>query len=148
MREVKFRAWDKQRKEYLSGGQILISVGPGRCPKCNPIYLDILQDADEYKDRFVLEKWTGRRDENGKDCFESDIVITPAGDAVIRFGEYHPPCGGGESHIGFYVDFIKPFDNTVYRKDLGYWLPYARIAGNINENPEMMEASENEKKQD
>ncbi len=32
MREIKFRAWDKSRNEYLSAGNVFISVNPGSRP--------------------------------------------------------------------------------------------------------------------
>ena len=41
MREIKFRAWDMQRREFFSGGEIFIAIQPGKYPK-NILYLDNL----------------------------------------------------------------------------------------------------------
>ena len=65
MREILFRAWDKVRREYLSGGEVFIAIQRGKNPK-NTFYLDILKDPDLYKDRFELEQFTGLTDKNGK----------------------------------------------------------------------------------
>ena len=73
MREIKFRAWDKDRKEYLSGGQIFIAINPGQNPT-NDIYLDIIKNPNDYKDRFILEQFTGLHDSKGVEIFEGDIL--------------------------------------------------------------------------
>ena len=74
MREILFRVWDKQRREFLSGGEVFIAIQPGRCPK-NIFYLDTLKDPDMYKDRFELEQFTGRTAQCTDKIFEGDRCI-------------------------------------------------------------------------
>lgn len=55
--EIKLRAWDKLRKEWLSAGQILISIGPGSDPEIN-IYLDVADGKEIWeRDRVKWRAW-------------------------------------------------------------------------------------------
>jgi len=125
MREIRFRTWDKVRREYLSGGRVLISVEPGKRPKNNPVYLDILTDPDFYKDRFVLEQFTGLKDKNGKDIYEGDIFITRGlCMAVVEWekeGRFLGFTIGGDRKIMY-----------INRE------PKVEVIGNIHDNPDLL----------
>jgi uncharacterized phage protein (TIGR01671 family) len=134
MREIKFRAWDKGRREYLSAGQILIAVLSGNHPKSSPQYLDILKGADVYKERFVLEQFTGLKDKNGKEIYEGDIIRNQYGlNGVIKW-----------RNDRFIVEWMN--DGTGLRFDFDHWAinNFIDIIGNIYENPELLTQPSND----
>ena len=87
---------------------------------------------------------TGLKDKNGKLIWENDIVKYHCGEkyAPIKYGVYQSCFDSTKTgHCGFYVDWP---ENVNKRKDLGYWINMvdAEIAGNIFDNPELLEVGE------
>ena len=113
MREIKFRAWDKEDKKMSS----------------NWCALNILKAIDEgrNKDIKVLMQYTGLKDKNGKEIYEGDIL---KGDWSIvddiEVGE-----------VEFYggVFRFKPAGQPL---SYGYYLKECEIIGNIYENKELL----------
>lgn len=138
MREIKFRAWDKRRKEYLSSGRVLISVEAGRQPKNSLIFLDILSDPDFFRDRFVIEQFTGLDDKNGKEICEGDILYF----TVFDYNGYDTQHKGIVKWYG--TRFMLWHDNEQEHYGLD-WVTAQddepEIIGNIHENPELLEAT-------
>lgn len=92
-REILFRAYDKYRKEYLSNGNLFITVNKGKRPNKSEIYLDEISNPDNYREKFVIEQHTGSPDKNSKKIFEGDIVRHEDDIGVIEWDkEYIQSC--------------------------------------------------------
>ena len=59
MREIKFRAWDKESKEILPWEEIML---------WNLMWLNKKDQTD-----YVFQQFTGLKDKNGKEIYEGDI---------------------------------------------------------------------------
>ena len=95
-------------------------------------------------DPSTIGQCTGLKDKNGKLIWENDIVKYHFGEeyAPIKYGVYQSCFDSTKTgHCGFYVDWP---ENVNKRKDLGYWINMvdAEIAGNIFDNPELLEVGE------
>lgn len=75
---IKFRAYDKERKEYLSVGHIFLQINAGRNPADCVQYLDLLNNPNAYANRFVIEQFTGLYDKAKKPIYEGDILLCPS----------------------------------------------------------------------
>ena len=108
-REIKFRAWDKERRKILNFGQIV----PIRW-----IYDGSLEDMfDNCQDDISLMQYTGLKDTNGKSIYEGDIV-------KVNY-----------NYLGTHVvKFSKGKYNTA-----SYICDKCEVIGNIYENPELFE---------
>lgn len=132
MREIKFRAYDKERKEFLSCGQILIAIKSGANPKESPQYLDILKDADMFKDRFEIMQYTGLKDDNGREIYDGDIL-----QILDIYGIY-------KGYIDWWGDrwvvmYKISESKELQRQSLITTAMNRQIIGNIYENPDLLE---------
>ncbi len=130
-REIKFRAWDKERNEFLSHGCILISVESGKNPVHNPQYLDIVINPDRYRDRFVLMQYTGLKDKNGKEVYEGDILQYEHEGEKVFTGPV-----SWENEMSFFkceIGLNIPIPEDLCMADMSY-----EVIGNIYENPMLL----------
>ncbi|EEO6565089.1 hypothetical protein G6H68_000373 [Listeria monocytogenes] len=115
MREIEFRAWDKEVKEM----------------DYNPSVIEIWQNKPineqfrlESEEKLVWMQYTGLKDKNGKKIFEGDIGLD----------EHNECCGVVEFEEG---EFLCVWENIV--EDLWEVADDIEIIGNIYENSELLE---------
>ena len=142
MREIKFRAWDKQEGCWLDKNHAFDYAAK----ETKLIYCDIegvavgndtvylLDECGNWeylsRDRFELMQFTGLHDKNGKEVFEGDIVNFKEGKTY----HYGMPGATVEYYEGAFFPFADREDNAPY--------PYpeeCEVIGNIYENPNLIE---------
>lgn len=84
----------------------------------------------------TLCQFTGRCDRYGNKIWEHDILKTWSDEyAQVKFGFYDTGFASGDYNQGFYVDFS---EESLLRKELGYWCKETYVRGNIFDNPELL----------
>lgn len=168
MREIKFRAWDKQRRHmfdveqlaYNLRGELVSIYGFGRDFSNDP---EALMGEKPDLDKAVLMQYTGLHDKNGRKIYEGDIIEGVFGSRhEVRRNE-RPK---GYKHIGkvgivdgSVVFWPRPVENGRRMNYPGVPLTGGQrkyiyddeiagadstVLGTIYENPELMEAAEHE----
>lgn len=121
-REIKFRAWGENIKEYLSAN--------GKTPL--PLTLKMLAEGCVYDpDLWEFEQYTSLKDKNGKEIYEGDIIqchLSPIS-SIIFTGvvEFRPGC----------IMFKNFADGGSYA--FNFLGAIEAVIGNIHENPELLE---------
>jgi uncharacterized phage protein (TIGR01671 family) len=135
MREIKFRAWDKERNKMVTAKWRMRITLDG----------NILWEIDHYDgnfnliekeeidgdNRFVLEQYTGLKDKNGVDIYEGDILDCQDRVVYVRWNEFH---GVWDSQFVRYINEL--CSNGITPVD---WKFRATVVGNLHENPELLE---------
>ena len=147
-REIKFRAWDTEKKEMCYDGHIdqyddgfdsgstslsicfngQINAQIGDDGGKNGLWE---HDANIKKDRLILMQYTGLKDKNGKEIYEGDIVKNLEHGHVfsVEWGIENESYAGW-SGVWQGKTFVAPLYNGP--------LVNCEIIGNIYENPELL----------
>jgi len=130
MREIKFRAWDKQTRNWCE--------------------LYTVDNAVEWYNRkhsifrgffdrhIILMQYTGLKDKNGKEIYEGDIIDK----------SYTNPLNGELVIQRYIIKWHNGMYKAVFIKDKPYydrclWMEYkdTEVIGNVFDNPELLEAN-------
>jgi len=150
MREIKFRVWDKDNKEWLKYKQLQVGwkyPGTTKTPVPVIFWFYTSQDGEAFNelqycldsDHFEVCQYTGLQDKNGQDIYEGDIVEVKTAmgfkeRGIVKFVD-------GCFEIEFFHSVIER-DGSVRKRD--YVKCYSanraiKAIGNIHENPELLD---------
>jgi hypothetical protein len=123
MREIKFRAWDKEGKRWLDSPDYAVC----NCGKISLRKPGTLEYQCTHRARYVLMQFTGLKDKNGRDIYEDDLIGIQRDDyeiALVRWGEGEWLAGllGLAAANLFFEDKCDTIE----------------VIGNIYENPELL----------
>jgi uncharacterized phage protein (TIGR01671 family) len=115
MREIKFRAWDKENNKWV------IDIG------LSTTFIDNKDIVNLESRGFEVMQFTGLKDKNGKEIYEGDIFKSKKGkifEVIFQDGTY----AFGNSKKGYYL--LGSFD--IKKEEL-------EVIGNIYKNKELLE---------
>ncbi len=135
MREIKFRGWHTSHKKMFSAEEMLedqltiTTLGEFINVSSSNVRFSTIYP----KNKFIPMQYTSLNDENGKEIYEGDIIH---GENTYKYIVFY-----NESECGFYLRKIGNFQEETLNydciADYGF-----EIIGNIYENPELLENSD------
>ena len=137
MREIKFRAWDKEDKRMIIDEQdfIPVKVTNKGVLRLNPHHKENFWEFID-EERFEIMQYTGIKDKNGREIYEGDIISTdldrPFNIVVFRNGAFMFQCHDNGKD---YYDYMFSVEEESDRWE------YGEVIGNIYENPELLEGT-------
>lgn len=143
MREIKFRVWNTSLKGYVPEDIVYLSPDGsllfGSIMMNDAIY--IKPNFQKYKDVIlegenIVEQYTGLKDKNGKDICHGDICSFTS-----KTGKHIGVVEWSDNLASFGLRMVK--NNFLYTfselDTMGIDLNTLEVAGNIHENPELLE---------
>ena len=132
MREIKFRAWDKEEKKMIGVEKLILSpnIGWTICVTCGR------HIGANIQSKYILMQFTGLKDKNGTEIYEGDIII---------IGCYHLRAVIEYEHCGFVMHHVKGSKRRKYCANSRCEPIFlncnisVEVIGNIHQNPELME---------
>ena len=119
MREIKFRAWNKESKQYVPPMTIQEMIYSTK----NEFSLEQLNEW------FIFEQYTGLKDKNGKEIYEGNIISFDNNISIVFYNSIHCAfmlADGGTRGRGYLrLGQLSSLD--------------IEVIGNIFENPELLE---------
>ncbi|WP_353891476.1 YopX family protein [Latilactobacillus sakei] len=131
MREIKFRAWDKENKAFMPSEGYAICDGDVMGLRYGNEMEDVLTDQIE------LMQYTGLKDMYGRDIYEGDVVnVTWSRDDTEgeNYAIAYDPNNDGYSAFDF-VDWYEDMNGL----SCAYIDGQITVIGNGFENPELLE---------
>lgn len=125
MREIKFRAWDKELKFIVDSSRYLLGMDG------NAFFDNNDSSLYDQTEKLVLMQYTGLKDKNGVEIYEWDILQGSNGRIVVC--TYQAPIFVLKEKLTNkrWFNFIRHPDENQFET----------VIGNIYENPELLEAS-------
>ena len=153
MRNIKFRAWDKDYEKMTYFDDEDYEYKPPFVFRLDQVFkkdsnYDDYEDFEynDVTDNVEVMQYTGLKDKNGKEIYEGDIVKVK-----LYKGEEEKYFIGKVEYFGsnFLVDADNNSEYHVYDLD-GFGIDYrynledCEVIGNIYDNPELLEEIQNE----
>ena len=125
MREIKFRAWDREKKKMYEVENICFYGHKSVTLQYNPVIKKAIEDIE-------IMQCTGMKDSTGKEIYEGDIVVVgqDTGNKYDRYimtfnDDSHSYLAKQQGTLGSYIG-------------PGYWNDKLVVIGNIYDNPELI----------